>query len=381
MKILELNKYYYTNSYLYYLFDSLIYSEKSKAKTSKKEFLFSIGISYSSYRREKSSGIASNMTMKTLTTYFKINNIEAIDKNKYETIINRLYYNSYYKNLNLISKYLVEIQEFIDRNNYLRPLFVLFKVFGYLNMNCSIDYLKTKLSNEINYLKQISSSYFYDQYEVLYLSIVEFLGLKINSIKLDKLLNKYDDLNWMVYTLKASNFYIEKRFSCALSFLQKALTIYNNDNNIVRSNIIIANIAAIYNIKHDYISTLKFLDGILKYVYSDENAVWISNILQHYIHALFMLNKYHEIIQILLSSILDLSKANSLSLVELILTIRHKGNELLFEKYKLLFYNDPNVQVILEFIETKEKSVLLKLENTIYFNQIIKKIKKKYFII
>lgn len=376
MKTLSLSTYYNNKKYLYYLFDYLINETKSLHKITKNEFLKSVGISYSSYRREKNSKVANIRTIEILENYYGINKLDFESKNNYELILMRIYYNSYYKNDTSFEKYLEKINYFIECNNSLKPIFLLFKLLGYLNLNYSFDKLINELSQDINYLKNISSDYFYDQYEVIYLSIMEYFNCDIDEERLNSLLEIYPEVKWLTYTLKASKNYINKDFSSSLEFLQKALIIYKKDNNIIRTNVCISNIAALYNNTENYLKNILFLRDILKYAYCDENSIWLSNILQHYIHALFMSDRLTDIIELLTSSSVDITKLKSLSMVEILLASNKKHNDLCIKLVKI-WNNDSNVNAIINYINTKDKAYFYKLEKTVSFFQLVKKIKNK----
>ena len=61
--------------------------------------------------------------------YFGYKDVNPNDQSKYELLLAKIYHNAYYKDMESLKKLSKELDEAIDENNFLKPVFVLFRSF------------------------------------------------------------------------------------------------------------------------------------------------------------------------------------------------------------------------------------------------------------
>lgn len=284
-------KYYYSTKQKYCFFDRLIDSEQGQKDVK----LYNMGISYSTYRGNKANNILYLETFNILLKYFGVKNIDENKKDKYELCINKIYYNSLYKYTDSLKYYLEEIQLYIDDNNYLKPIFVLFKVLGYMNYTYTYDELVKILSKDIEYLLIFKKLYFVDDYELIYLSIMHYFKQTLNYSNLYSMVEKPNKYRWIYFQTTATLEYLNFNDYEALIYYDKALKEFEEYNILERKLHVINNISLIYNNLHKYDFSLSYSNKVIEYVFSDCESKWITYILQNYLYSLYMLHKSEEI--------------------------------------------------------------------------------------
>lgn len=375
MKTLTLEKYIISTRAYYKFFDGLLHKEKKETKKNISELLKNLGINDSTYRRERIMENVSNLTLRILLNHFKYNDICSEKIKKYEVCIQKIYYNTYFWLTNEIEKYLIEIENYIDEDNYLKPLFILFKIFGNMILSSEVEKIKMKLLNEINYLLLFDSTYFIDEFELIYISVMFYFGYDRGINKINKLISKYNKLSWVYYNILGSKSYLRKEYTEALINYNKALEIYKYSNNVERIMATISNIGGIYNNLNQYNFCIDILKDAIDYRNSDKFTLWIKYIIQHYIHALLMLKEYQMIVNFFQEKTFEIYKLNSPAAVDCILASYMIGQ---YDKSKQIieqFKEDKNVKIICEYIKTNRYEVLEGLKEIKQFNDLISIIK------
>ena len=165
---------YKENQIYFYMFDVLIKNTNSN----KEEFLESIYISPSSYRRAKLEGKKiGNQLIKELCDYFKLKtfNIELIEE--VENKLNEIYFAMYYKIYDSYEIYLEWLENMINEKYIFFPILKLFKLFLLLN-----HYAKGPLDmiNENENLFEEIKKYknFYNENILEVFEIIETVNLK-----------------------------------------------------------------------------------------------------------------------------------------------------------------------------------------------------------
>lgn len=377
MKTLSLEKYFISTKAYYKFFDGLLHKEKKETKKNISELLKDLGINDSTYRRERIMENVSNLTLSILLNHFKYNDI-CLDKIQiYEVCIQKIYYNSYFRLTNEIEKYLVEIENYIDENNYLKPLFILFKIFGNMILLFNIEKIKMKFINEINYLLLFDSSYFIDEFELIYISVMYYFGYDRGIDGINKLILKHNKFSWIYYNIRGSKSYLNREYTDALINYNKALEIYRFSNNAERIMATLSNIGCIYNNLNQYNFCIDILKDAIDYTNSDKFTIWVKYIIQHYIHALFMLKEYQMIVKFFQAKSFEIYKLNSPAAVDCILASYMIGQ---YDKSKQIieqFKEDENVKIICEYIKTNRYEVLDGFKKIKQFNDLISIIKHK----
>lgn len=375
--LFKLDKYISDKLIKYEFFNALLHDEKRRTKVLITDILLSLDISDSSYRRELSTKKASGFTITRLLKHFNYNYVDASKQETYEFCLQKIYYNSYFRLVDKLNDYLEMLDLYIVDNNYLKPIFYLFKVFGYIHSSYPIDMLKVRLSTELDYLLLFKDTeYFKDEFELLYLSILYYFKLEKDSNKIARLVSRYSEISWLYNNIKGSFEYTQQHFDVALYYYNKVHRICLEANNMDRANATVVNIACCHNNLEQYDLSLDFLKNVQGYMYTDKYSTWITFLIQHYIHALFMIEEYESILKIYQSKLFDIKKLSSPAAVECILAsdILNKKDEA--QNIIEMFTDDHNVKIICEFLSSKDKQILNGLEDLIPFEQLIDKLVK-----
>lgn len=371
--IFSLDDYFLFTKKYYLFFDNLFRIKKEN----KKDILKELGIGGSSYRNDKLKPIVKNNTKSLLIKYFEYEEVNIDYKEKYEKCISKIYYTSYYKKVDELESLLEELETYINHNNYLKPLFVLFKVFGIINFNKRLSSMKKELKSELEYLSLFNNDYFMDKYKLIYLSILYYFNYKTDLVLLDNLSLKHKDVNWIAYNIRASYNYVKENDYEALIFYQKALDNYKASINIERTLITISNISYIYNNLKKYDISYDLTSSIIGYVCSSRNEKWIKDLALHYLYSLFQLGNYKEIMEFYNLLIFDIKMLKSVSAIICILASYYCNQ---YEKAEGIineFKNDLNVKTICDYLDKKDSDILLNIESTPYLYEIVQKINRK----
>ena len=216
---------------------------------------------------------------------------------KYEICISKIYYCSYFVKLDTLTDLLKEIEEYINDNNYLKPLFILFKILGSLTFFNRIDDVKSMFLDEIEFLKSfMKTNYFTNEFAYLYRIIMLHFDIEKDMLKLDEYSNSFRELRWLDYTIRSNYYYLKEEDSNSLMYCNAALEELETAYNIERSLRTICNIAAAYNHLDKYQLSINVTEKVIKYAFSQEVTDWIQFIAMHYLFSNFMLKRYEEVI-------------------------------------------------------------------------------------
>ncbi len=287
----SLKKYFnFTNKY-YYFFDGLFkYQNKLK-----KEILNDIKIPPSTYRLNRINEIAKNNNHNILLKYFKVNFLLKEKQIHYEMLLSRLFMAIYYKNED--KEDIKQLEEAIGENNYLKPIFIMFRVLLKMNQNKLYSEIMEEILDDINYLYSFPREFFDEELEAIFLLILLYANKSKEAINDKVCYNKYSNLLWMYYHIMGTIAFVELDYAKAIVFYQRVEKIYLEDSNIKRYLVAKNNIAAMFNILNFPQLSLEVILPILNYVINDREKYSISkHIIMHYFMALFMLDDYKQII-------------------------------------------------------------------------------------
>lgn len=375
MDNLYLSNYYDNTKLIYDFFDALFKIKRKNSGKSKEDVLSDLGISFSTYRGKKSNGIMSNEYLDILLKYFTVELPNYNYKNKYESCIRKIYYKSLYKSTDDLKLYLDEIENYINHNNLIKPIFVLMKIFGYINLPYTYDELKSMLDEDIQYIKHFNEDFFYDEFKVIFLCVLTYFRIKYNFNDISEILKINRRTSGVYYQIKASVSYLNKNDYEALIYYQKALQEYEKENIHIRVVISINNIALIYNNLNEYKLALDNTYKVINYIYSDYKILYISYLLQHHFLSLLMLEKYKEIIGIY-SSLSDYSIFTPTSIVILIIALYINNREDEINDIYSNFIGNKNVDVVMRLITKLDYNILNDFSNLEQFIAISNHIKK-----
>lgn len=233
---IKLDQYKENKQYLL-LFDILI----KQVANNKDIFLEDLDITPSSYRRAKQTeqNIGENI-VNTLCNYFMMKKPTILDIDTYQLFINKIYY-EYYYNLNTNSLYILgKLDELINENNLMYPIFILFKLlFILINDNNT-----SLIINENQYLYEqvIKYKQFYNEELQDVLNHVEILFDKDFHNKKIYL----DSKNGITYSIVSSKYLQANKYIESLYYAQKAKEIFIADENYKRVTYVNFNIMSCY---------------------------------------------------------------------------------------------------------------------------------------
>ncbi len=366
-------KVYFENTNKYYLFfDGLI----KKSGRMQRDILAEVKIPTSSYRVSRNVETSRTDSHLVLLNYFNIKPLNSSKQTEYEYILAQLYAAIYYKNDVQIDFLYSKIVDFIKEDNFLKPIFVLFKILIKMNniKNYS-DFLKA-IKEDLDYICFFPKEYFYEKLEVLYLLVLLFTNRDKKTLHSEIGYDKYPSLTWLYYHILGTFAYLNDNCSEAILFYKKAEDIYFQDCNINRYILMKNNIAAMYNRMGYENLALDTIQPVFSYITNINSFLPVkSYIIMHYFMALFMLKHYKEII---MNYELYLDNSNILPTTAIILMFCYKMSDYNNEKCLFLKDLDERTKLIYEFLfekrilKSKEKELI---ETSNYLRQICQAMK------
>ncbi len=372
--VFSLDEYFERTQKYYYFFDGMVHF----INKSKKDVLKEVDIYESSYRSDRLKPKVKNRNRNILLNYFKYNDVNKESQLKYEICISKIYYCTYYLKLDILDELLKELEIYINENNYLKPLFVLFKIFGTMSFSDNINELNKKFQNEINYLKVfIKTNYFTNELGYLYSIVMLFFKVNQDFQILDEYSNVFKELLWYDYTIRANYYYIQNNDSDSLMYYNAALDEFNKSYNIERLLRTINNIAASYNLLSKYQFSLNVTEKVIKYSFSQEYTPWIKNIAMHYLFSNYMLKRYKEVLEFYNVIVLNKLFLNETAIIIIVLSAfkLHKMNQIEKLIQNISEYKDLNIfinaiasikhNIDADFAGLSSKNYLIKLANSL----------------
>ena len=351
--IFSLNEYFENTQKYYYFFDGMVtYINKTK-----KEVLKEVDIYESSYRSDRLKPKVRNNNKNILLNYFKYKDVDKHSQLKYEVCISKIYYCSYYLKLDVLEELLKELDTYIEENNYLKPLFILFKIFGKMTFSDQYNEKKEIFKKEIDYLKAfMKTNYFTNELAYLYSIIMLLFKVEEDTHKLDEFSNTFKELNWYDYTIRGNYYFVKQKDYDSLMYYTAALKEFNKSYNMERILLTTNNIALAYNLLEKYQLSLDETEKVIKYTFSQKYSRLIRSIAMHYIFSNYMLKRYEEVLNFYNVIVLNEEFLHETSIVAIILSAYKlkKMNQItkLIEKNK----EAKDVQIILKAIESIEKT-------------------------
>lgn len=352
----------------YYFFDALF----KRKGGNKANALHAVGISDSSYRTERLKKNVNNENIPILLKYFDYQNISIDKKNSYEICLSKIYHSGFYRQTEELKILLTELEEYILDNNYLKPLFLLFKAYAYMHFDTRFSERKQLLIEDLEYIEYFTNDYFTKELRVIHQCVLLYYNMNYNLNKLESDILKYPNIRWLYYNTRGNRAYFEKNDLEAILYYQEALKEFQRAYNIERSLLTIANISLIYNTLGKYLFSLERLEDAVTYVHSSKNELWIKGITQHYLFSNYMLKRYKEILRFYEIIIFKPESLISVSAVICILAA-YKLNCLdKAEEIIICHKDDYNVKIVLNYINKNERNILSNLEKNPYISEIVK---------
>lgn len=294
--IFKLSSYYIASNKYYYFFDGMF-----KIKNlSKLETLDGLAIPSSTYRTNRKSSILKNDNHKTLLEFFEVNdNLRKI--NEYENVMSELFSFLYYKHSGTeVLESRKWIDKFINDENYLKPIFILFRILTNIIMHKEINKILEVISIDIDYLSKFPSEYFIDDFGALYNILMYFAGKSDDCIKDYTIDTKYPYLSWLYHHLRGSLNFYKNNYTEAIIYYKNAISCYLGDLNVPRILECYINIAAMYNRIKSYKEAINILIPVIEYsLYEIKNIAIKRYSLMHYLISLMMVEDYEKIINVI----------------------------------------------------------------------------------
>lgn len=370
----KLDDYFNTTQRYFYFLDGVFRS----CDRGKKEVLDELKIPDSTYRTNRLKPKARNSwTYMPIVEYFGYNMLDSTKQKQYEKCLAKIFHNIYFKNTESLKKLKVELEEYINENNYLKPIFILFRVLVTYALIDRYSEQKRVVEEDLEYLDYFKKNYFTEDLQFLLLIIKYFFGKKVNLVEIENYAHRCKGIVWFYYYLSGTINYLNKNDREALSYYELVLDIFLKDFNIDRYASMINNISFIYNYSGKYALGLEKSSQLVNYAVSDSN---VSNnvkyCIKHYLFSAFMLNKYEDICEFF-DEIEDDSYLGDIYIV-----IAYFTHKIVYGKESILPNNiinriskSDNLQEVVKMINNKKLDVdcLIKMFNLPYWSKIIEK--------
>ena len=369
MKKIDLSVYKEFKQYFLF-YDVIIKGEKSN----KEEWLKANSLSPSSYRRAKEDGNKIGIEiLKELNEKFSYNMIDNNIVDEIEKKINEIYFNIYYKKVELYAENMEWIEEWLEKKYIIEPILLLFKLLLIINSKIDpkrilVEYIT--LYNDIQKYINFLNADLQEVWEVISISFQ-------NDINEEILSKTYK--NELSYFTLSSKCILNGRYIEALYFADKAKQIFIKEENAKRIYHINLNLMSAYNYLEKYIEcnllAQKQMLALESYKCYENEYLFAQ---KHYIVSCLGLGEYNQIIDLL-------SKKNGLNKTEYccILISKYKINKFEYDKYyhslitSTCSKNDLSYfELINKFINKNDKRLIEEIEKHRLTSSIIKILKK-----
>ena len=347
------------------VFDTLI----KKTTNNKDEYLKSIMISPSSYRRAKTSGNKIGIQIvKELCQ--KFNYIIYDDKliEQLENIYNDVYFSIYYKKSTSYDKYLEILEQWLEKRYIIFPIIKLLKLFILINLPTSPQNTLSENQDLYNEILDYQNFYSRELLEILEIIRVSFTNLSDNDLN-DNYQNELS-----CYTL-ATKCYLKGKYIYSLYFAKTAKEKFIENENYKRVYYINLTLLACYNALGKYEDAYSLGTKQLYSLTANKNYEFeYTATRMHFLITCLALAKYDIIVS-------SLAKINKLSLTELVcyLLAAYKSNMKLYNDVLANTINiaqyEKTLKTISDYITNKNRKSDIELLTGINKNllQIIKK--------
>lgn len=195
----------------------------------KEAFLLEVGVTPSSYRKCRKGELNIGFEIvEKISNHFSLKVPDDIFLDKLEKFINKIYKDIYYKNFKSYKQDLEFIDELLNENYVIFPLFKLLKIFMIAASNDDIFKIQKnnkELYEEVAKYELFFNHGLYELFEIVYLVFTD-------SISSNHWIKNYK--NGMAYFVLATRSYLEFRYIETLFYGEKCKKLLNEDGNINR---------------------------------------------------------------------------------------------------------------------------------------------------
>lgn len=376
-KYFSLTNYFKITNRYYFFFDGMFKSMKEP----KEKIMNSLCIPTSTYRVNRKSDKIKNLHHIDILKYFNVSN-DFKYSDDYEKTINSIFSCVYYKRSSEeIEKLSLKLEQYILENNYLKPIFILFRVLIQINSGFTYWEILNNIKADIEYLKNFPEKYFDDNYRVLYKLVLMFSGdNNYKCIDLDmNLQNTY--LSWAYYQIKGTLAYANMKYADAILYYQKTIKFLLNDYNVARIITCQKNICAIYNRMGSYSESLEISRSLVEFsVYQTNDIETQKQIIMHYLMSLLMMDLYDRILYFFDNYTGRIESLTDISIIVGIIASREMKvnvdsiNKNIIDNIENKKYASYILNYFYKNIKIEGK-IIEELSNIYYLNQIVEKYK------
>lgn len=329
-KYISLESYFQSTNKYYLFFDSIM---KQQHKL-QKEVLKEVGIPASTYRVNRMSDVVKNDNYMKLLNYFDIQPLRPEQQKEYENVLTECFSAIYYRNVEELEKNYNTLCRFIEENNYLKPIFVLFRLqTDYILYGAEQVRQDENIKRDLEYLSLFERDFFENEFEILYLGCFLFVVQNKGTIDDEMTWAKYPECSGFYYFQLARYYHHTGRDAEAVLYLEKSQKLFLEDCNIDRYLLATQHMAALYthiecpNVAYDVLKPL------FEYVISKSCEKGLKKeIVSTYLLSLFMMKKFQSVVSTV-QQYLDQDDFFPVTAILVMLSYKETGN---FEKIESL---------------------------------------------
>ena len=288
---------YFKKTRNYFTFIDGVFKQTASKK---KEVLDKLNIPDSTYRTNRAKDRAKyNWSYLPILEYFGYKNVNPNDQRKYELLLAKIYHNAYFKDVESLNYLSTELDKIIDENNFLKPVFVLFRVLiKYITISKYSEQLNA-VTEDIEYIYYFRKDFLTEELSFMYQMFRYYFGKSVSNLELENYAAKNPKLLWLYYLLRGSFNYLHDKDNEALSYYELLLDIFIKDFNIERFSITSSNVSFIYNNVNKFSLSIERSSKLIYYAIASENARAHSKYaIKHYLFSSYMIDKFDEIIEL-----------------------------------------------------------------------------------
>ncbi len=377
-KTYSMDSYFKDLKYMIYFYDVMI-----KNSNMTKENLFAeLEIPYMSYIRAKedNTNAGRNVIVK-LNNYFNIKDLDYSRQKEYEKTLNEIIYRFYYRGENII-EFEPILLEYINENNYLKPLFSLLLLLIKLVRINSPRIVMEENIDIYNEVKQYKGSYFTSPFKEIF-TIVEIFFSNNKFVEFDREMDIEENMKGILYNVYCTNAYLSKRYDLCLYYAKECKEYLIKDNNYNRISLVNLTYFACLNMIGEYNKCFTESKKQLIYLKQTNQAkdlIYTTEI--HYYTACIGLRDYNEVID----SILPKKEIDEIEYEFLLIASIHNKKDYIevIERYKSdqsKFSNIQNeyINLIIGYLSKKDRSLYKERLNQSKINIGLKDILLRYY--
>lgn len=379
-KTYSMDSYFKDLKYMIYFYDVII-----KNSNMTKENLFTeLEIPNMSYIRAKEDNTnAGRNVIAKLNSYFNINDLDYSRQKEYEKALDKIIYRFYYRGEN-IKEFEPILENYINENNYLKPLFSLLLLLIKLVIINSPSIVMKENMDLYNEVKKYKGSYFASPFKEIF-TIVEIIFSNNTFVEFDREMDIEENMKGILYNVYCTNAYLSKRYDLCLYYAKECKEYLIKDNNYNRISLVNLTYFACLNMIGEYNKC--FTESKKQLIYltqTNQSQEFILSTEIHYYTACIGLRYYNEVID-------SITQKNDYTITSsdyifLLIASSHNKNEFkrFIDKYKaersrFTEKQDYDINTIIGYLSKKDRSLYKERLNQFKLNIGLKDILLRYY--